>query len=127
MSLIPKLKALYSVFKAGEQVANPAALKKAQLAANAASFFGSIVVLAKVFGYELPVSNDDLVALGATAAFIYSLFNGGATVASSTKIGLRGQPEPEPLPVIIDPQGGTRDVQPEPKAVTYKDAPKFTD
>jgi NO-binding membrane sensor protein with MHYT domain len=96
-----KLLALFDVFKKGKMVADPVAWKTGQITGSiVAGLLASIVALAKVFGYELPITDDQIIAIGTAIVAIVGLFVSPAiTVASTDKIGL--QPE----------HGATRDAQ----------------
>ena len=95
--MIDKLKAFYSVFCAGQSVANPAAWKQGQMTGGiVAGLIGALVALSKTFGYEIHLTNDQLLQLGGTAVTLFGLFNAGITVASSDKVGLPGT---KPLPI----------------------------
>lgn len=87
--MFEKLKAFYNVFRAGESVANPAAWKKGQITTGIlAAFLGAVVALAKAFGYELPLTDEQLAQIGGAVLAIVGLFNTGATAASSDKVGI---------------------------------------
>lgn len=84
-----KLKAFYNVFRAGESVANPQAWKTGQITSGVlAAFLGALVAAAKAFGYELPLTDEQLAQIGGAVLAIFGLFNTGATAASSEKVGL---------------------------------------
>ena len=94
-----KLKALYSVFKAGEAVANPEAWKRGQITATIlAGVFIALVQLAKVFGYDIPMDENTATSI---AAGIITLVNWLLTVATTKKIGLPSGVQAEPLPTIV--------------------------
>lgn len=87
--MFEKLKDFYALFTAGQSVANAIKLKKVQVYGGAfAGFLGAVVAIAKAFGYDLPISDEQLVQLGGAAATIFGMFNMGATVASTDKFGL---------------------------------------
>lgn len=90
-----KLFAFISVLRKGKAVANPAAWKAGQVTGSVvAGLLGSIVVLAKAFGYELPLTDDQILAIGSSIVAIVGLFISPAlTVATTEKIGLPSQPE----------------------------------
>jgi hypothetical protein len=96
-----KLLALFDVFKKGKMVANPVAWKTGQITGSiVAGLLASIVALAKVFGYELPITDDQILAIGSAIVAIVGLFISPAiTVASTNKIGLQSE------------YGATRDAQ----------------
>lgn len=85
-----KLIALFSVFRKGKEVANPEAWKKGQVTGSiVAGLLASILALAKAFGYELPLSDDEILSIGTAIVVIVGLFvNPAITIASSKKIGV---------------------------------------
>lgn len=85
-----KLIAFFNVLRKGHQVANPTAWKTGQITASViAGLLGAIVALAKVYGYELPLNDDQLLAIGSAVVAIVGLFVSPAvTVASTEKVGL---------------------------------------
>ena len=114
--MFDKLKSFYAVFTAGQSVANPAAWKTGQVTGGmVAALFGSLVALAKVYGYAIPITDDQLAQFGGVVLTVYGLFNSGITAASSDKIGLpslsSGQSQPNvsevaiPIPAAVPPVG----------------------
>ncbi len=96
--MFDKLKAFYSVFESGKMVANPVAWKKGQMTGGlVAALLGSLITLAKVFGYDIHLNDEQLVQIGGAIVAVFGLFNAGATVATTTKIGMQsaGQPVAE--------------------------------
>lgn len=85
-----KLIAFFNVLRKGNQVANPTAWKTGQITGSVlAGLLGSIIALAKVYGYELPLTDEQLLAIGSAIVAIVGLFISPAvTVASSEKVGL---------------------------------------
>jgi len=85
-----KLIALFSVFRKGKQVANPEAWKTGQITGSViAGLLAALVGLAKAFGYELPLSDADILSIGTSIVVIVGLFvNPAITIASSEKVGL---------------------------------------
>jgi hypothetical protein len=87
-----KLGALWDAFQAGKAVANPAAWKTGQItAAMLVTFLSSVVAAAKVFGYDLPISDEMLSLVAASLLSLYGLFNHAVTVISTEKIGFFGK------------------------------------
>jgi hypothetical protein len=95
VSMMGKLLAFFSVLRKGRQVANPAAWKAGQITGSVlAGLLGAIVALAKVFGYELPLTDEQLLAIGSAIVAIVGLFISPAiTTATSEKVGLRAKDE----------------------------------
>lgn len=85
-----KLVAFFNVLRKGHQVANPTAWKTGQITGSVlAGLLGAIVALAKVYGYELPLTDEQLLAIGSAIVAIVGLFISPAvTVASTEKVGL---------------------------------------
>jgi hypothetical protein len=85
-----KLIALFSVFRKGQEVANPEAWKKGQITGSViAGLLAALVALAKAFGYELPLSDADILSIGTSIVVIVGLFvNPAITIASTKKIGV---------------------------------------
>lgn len=85
-----KLLAFFSVLRKGKCVANPAAWKAGQITGSVvAGLLGALVALAKVYGYELPLNDDQLLAIGSAIVAIVGLFiTPAVTVASTEKVGL---------------------------------------
>lgn len=86
-----KLIAAFQVYKKGNMVANPTAWKNGQVTGSIlAGLLGALVALAKTFGYDLPVTDDQLVTIGAGVVAVIGLFiNPTATVVSSDKVGVQ--------------------------------------
>ncbi len=97
-----KLLAAWNVFRKGQVVANPTAWKTGQITGSIlAGLLAAIVAGAKAFGYELPVSDDQLLAIGSGIVAVVGLFlNPAATVVSSDKVGLPAVNEADNNPLI---------------------------
>ena len=85
-----KLLAALNIFRKGQVVANPTAWKNGQITGSVlAGFFAALIGGAKAFGYNLPVSDDQLLAIGSgIVAIVGLLVNPAVTIASSDKVGL---------------------------------------
>ena len=85
-----KFLALLNVYRKGSIVANPVAWKHGQITASVITgFLAAIVAACKTFGYQLPVTDDQLLSVGGIVVAIAGLFlNPTATVVSSDKVGL---------------------------------------
>lgn len=85
-----KLLALLNVYRKGCIVANPVAWKHGQITASVITgLLAAIVAACKTFGYQLPVTDDQLLSIGGIVVAIAGLFlNPTATVVSSDKVGL---------------------------------------
>jgi len=84
-----KIKAIFRVFLVGHAVANPASWKKGQITAGVlATLLSAIFGLVKTFGYDVVLSDEQILQIGGAIVSIYGLFNVGVTVASTDKVGL---------------------------------------
>ena len=93
--MFTKLKAVYRVFTAGQQVANPVLWKKSQITGGMVTgLIAAIVALAKAFGHELPLTDDQLIQIGGAVVALWGVLNGAATVASTKSIGLPAPSQP---------------------------------
>lgn len=89
-----KIKALIDlpgVFKQGKMVANPEAWKKGQITAGViAGLLGAIVTGCRAFGYDLPLSDDQILTIGSAVVAIGGLFwTPTVTVVSTKKVGIK--------------------------------------
>lgn len=89
--MFEKLSKGFAVFKAGEKVVEDVRLKRQQLGASIGALLIAGMALARAFGYELPLSDDQLMQLGGGLGVLLSLFNYGATVASTDKLDAVGR------------------------------------
>jgi hypothetical protein len=112
-----KLSHFVDLFRTGTEMTHAIAMKKGQLTANMiAAFLAAVVGTAKVYGHDIPLSDETLLAIGTSVIGVLGLFNTGATVASTTKVGiLPAKPdEPDsasdPVPTVLQPTAAT--VQP---------------
>ena len=85
-----KLLAALQVYRKGNVVTNPEAWKNGQITASVlAGVLGALIALAKTYGYDLPLTDDQLLTIGGAIIAIVGLFlNPTATVVSSNKVGL---------------------------------------
>ena len=89
-----KVTAVFSipdVLKKGQMVANPSAWKAGQITASVLSaLFVTLLNLGRVFGYELPVTDEQVNIISAGVVTLVGLFVVPvATVASTEKIGFK--------------------------------------
>lgn len=93
--MLNKLQAIYAVFTAGQAVANPAAWKRGQISGGlVAGFLGACLALAKVFGYAVPLTDEQIIQVGGAVVALWGVCNGAITVASTDKLGLPAPPGP---------------------------------
>lgn len=89
-----KVTAVFSipdVLRQGKMVANPAAWKTGQITASVLSaLIVTILNLGRVFGYELPITDDQINVISAGIVTLVGLFIVPVTtVASTDKIGFK--------------------------------------
>ena len=89
-----KVTAIFSVpevLKQGKMVANPVAWKTGQITASVLSaLLITVLNLGRVFGYELPVTDEQVNIISAGVVTLVGLFVVPvATVASTEKIGFK--------------------------------------
>lgn len=84
--MVSKLKALWSLFKAGEAVADPAKWKARQITTTMlAGLIVAAVQLAKVFGLEIPIDTETATVI---AAGLLAVVNTILTITTSKTVGL---------------------------------------
>jgi hypothetical protein len=85
-----KLLALFNVFRKGECCVHPAAWKNGQITGSIlAGLLAAIVAASKAFGFDLFISDEQLLAIGSGIVAIVGLFiNPAITTATSSKVGL---------------------------------------
>lgn len=91
-----KVTAVFSVpdvLKQGKMVADPVAWKRGQITASVLSaLLITILNMGRVFGYELPISDEQINIISAGIVTLVGLFVVPvATVASTEKIGVRSK------------------------------------
>lgn len=80
---------IFSVFRAGKELANAETWKKRQVLVNAlVALLTAGVAIAAAFGYPLNLDSQDVQTIAAAIAALVGVFNGAATVATTTRIGL---------------------------------------
>lgn len=94
--MLEKMSALWSLFRKGEAVADPAKWKSRQITSTMlAGLLIAVVQLAKACGHEIPIDNDTALAL---AGGIIAAVNTVLTIITSRHAGL--------------PSGAVREAQP---------------
>jgi hypothetical protein len=115
LTMFDKIKDIFKVLNTGKMVADPVAWKKGQITGGlVAGFLGALIALAKGFGYVIPLTDDQLLQIGGAVVAVFSLFNAGATVVSTDKLGLSPRPEAERVPEQDQP---VESCVPEPSAI----------
>jgi hypothetical protein len=89
MNKVTAVFSLPDVLKQGKMVANPEAWKKGQITVSLlVGFFATLLTMGKVFGYDFPVTDQQLVSICTGIMALFGVFNPISTVASTNKIGL---------------------------------------
>lgn len=102
--MIGKLKALWGLFRRGQEVANPAAWKAGQIGVTAmAALLVAALQAAAAFGVAIPADENQVTAI---AGGLVALVNVVLTVVTSKRVGL---PPVDPPP----PGAGSGERQPE--------------
>lgn len=79
----------FEALQAGKELKNAETWKNGQLlASKLVAIAGFAVGAAALLGYPLPITQDQLLLLCSAAGVISGLFNGSATLVSTTRIGL---------------------------------------
>lgn len=82
--------AALTIFHEGKELENAATWKNTQLLGNhLATLIGAILVIAKAFGYQIPITDDQLPLIGGALAFFFGFANAILTVVTSSKIGFK--------------------------------------
>lgn len=87
------LTSLFSAFRAGQEVANPATWKNAQLITNRLGVLGvALLGIARTFGYDFGLTDEQVISAAGIVVGAVFLFNDVSTVVSSSKVGVLGIP-----------------------------------
>lgn len=95
----------FSALQAGKELSNATTWKKAQVVvAKLSILIGAVVSILGAFGYAIPLTPEQIGILAGAVGVIVGLFNGTATVVSTSRIGLPargdvlpdGRSDPEP-------------------------------
>lgn len=105
--MFEKLRLLWNAFRAGESVAEDFKLHNwVALVNSLAALIAAGLLIANAFGYNLPLTEEEIHNIAAGTVTLLSLFNGGATVASSKSLGVlpakRSDGEREPSVPTVD-------------------------
>lgn len=85
---------IWKALAAGKEIKNPATWKNAQTTANAlASLLATVVTLAKLFGYNIPVTDEQVIVISGAIAALLGVVNGIVTTISSSKVGFKEVPK----------------------------------
>jgi hypothetical protein len=124
------IKDFFQAFTVGKELANGATWKNAQLlGSKLAIFLGALLPILNAFGFLPELTVQDTATIAGGIVIIVGLFNGTATVVSTTKIGLRGlpasrpdsgrgepvaEPTPADVPIPVERASGPHPVDPKP-------------
>ena len=98
---------IFRVLRAGVELSNAEVWKKRQVLVNAlAALLGALAALAAAFGHPLAIDQDGISALAAGIAAAVGVFNGWATVATTTRIGLPARGDDSAAPPSAGDPGG---------------------
>lgn len=91
--MFDKTKAIINIpeiFRKGKLVANPIAWKTGQITVGIMSgLLGSVVVACRAFGYEIPLTDDQIINIGSSiVAIVGLLWTPTVTVATTEKLGV---------------------------------------
>lgn len=80
---------ILNALKKGESVANPEAWKTQQnITASLVAVFSAGLAIAKVFGYDIQIDSETMVALCGGMGAAYGIYNLIVTTISTKKIGM---------------------------------------
>lgn len=97
--MFDKIGALWRLFKASEIVANPTAWKRGQITVAAlTTLLGAIVAAAKIFGYDLPVTDEQIGSIAAGVLAVVGVFNQWTTAATTDRIDALGRKTVQRVP-----------------------------
>ena len=85
-----KLWTLFNVYRKGECCIHAAAWKNGQITGSiVAGLLAAIITASKAFGFDLPITDEQLLSIGGAIVAVVGLFiNPAITAATSAKVGL---------------------------------------
>lgn len=79
----------FEALHVGKELSNAKTWKNAQLIVNKLTAFGCATLgIMRVFGYDMGLTDDQVFTLASAIGVLVSVFNGTATVVSTTRVGL---------------------------------------
>lgn len=79
----------FEAFQVGKELANAQTWKNAQLIVNKLAAFGYAVLgILRAFGYDIGLTDAQVFTLASAVGVLVSMFNGAATVVSTTRVGV---------------------------------------
>lgn len=100
----------FSAFQAGKVLSNATTWKHTQVVVAKLSILLSAAVgILGVFGYAIPLTPEQIGILAGAVGVVVGLFNGTATVVSTTRVGLspRSDAVPDGRPIPEHDRSGT--------------------
>ena len=86
------IKDFFRAFTAGHELANAVTWKNRQVLVAQLTILGSAVLgILAVFGYRIDLTGEDIALLASGIGVLVGMFNGTATVVSTSRIGLPSQ------------------------------------
>ena len=90
MNIFKLINLLPEVVQKGKAVSNPEAWKKGQVTSNAlAAFLVALLGAAQAFGYDIPLSAEQINYISGGLLSVYGMYNVVATVVTTEKIGVK--------------------------------------
>lgn len=90
MDLFKIMNLLPEVMQKGKAVSNPEAWKNGQVTSNAIAAFLTLVLgVSQAFGYDIPLSAEQINYVAGGLISVYGLYNVVATVATTEKVGIK--------------------------------------
>lgn len=87
--MFEKLSNFYALFRSGMTIGDAIKMKKRSAYAGLfAGFFSAVLLIAKGFGYDLPLSNEDLLHIGGALGVVISLYQTRSIVATTDKFSV---------------------------------------
>lgn len=94
MNIFKLVNLLPKAMQEGEKVSNPEAWKKGQITAGIlAGFLTTLLGVANAFGYEIPITSEQINYIAGGLLSSYGMYNIIATVVSTEKIGFKSNPK----------------------------------
>ena len=83
------IQSIFDLFKKGNEVANPAAVKRGQITSNnILTIVTALLAIASAFGYDFNIDKETLISIVSGLSSLTLVVNSILTVISSKKAGL---------------------------------------
>lgn len=90
MGLRSKISSILEALDKGKSLANVESWKSGQVTVNIlAGFLASLIGVARAFGFDIPVTDEQLLLVASTLMSALGVYNSFITVATTDKIGLK--------------------------------------